>query len=176
MRVARAALPASNARALKLSRLSARNELFSQFSALLREPPVAAWKRERERGSTKDQSVAATAFTTQLVRVDAHFASQNSRVLCGNCPLLPKLHHVHVAARALRGFEVPTNSVRSELDSPLEAALLVFRTCKHCILKVATAHRSNSGSPLALSCASRSLVVLSDAGERELSVEVHVAR
>lgn len=97
-----------NSRASQLA-----SELFSQFSALLREPPApTAGERERSPAQQR-QSAAAIALAAQLARIDAHLASQNSRFLCGDhmtqldCLLLPKLQHVRVAARALRGFEVP---------------------------------------------------------------------
>ncbi|KAG8200716.1 hypothetical protein JTE90_022326 [Oedothorax gibbosus] len=60
----------------------------------------------------KDVSKDASQLEAELTRIDDVLGSKTSRFLCGDqmthldCELLPKIHHIRIAAKALKGFEI----------------------------------------------------------------------
>lgn len=62
----------------------------------------------------KDVSKDPSQLEAELSKIDSYLSSVNYKYLCGDilthldCELLPKLHHLRVAAKALKGFEIPS--------------------------------------------------------------------
>lgn len=60
----------------------------------------------------KDVSKDASQLEAELSKIDAFLSSTHSKYLCGDhmthldCELLPKLHQIRVASKALKGFEI----------------------------------------------------------------------
>lgn len=60
----------------------------------------------------KDVSKDPSQLDAELSKIDNFLSSRNTRYLCGDlmthldCELLPKLHQIRVAAKALKGFDI----------------------------------------------------------------------
>lgn len=61
----------------------------------------------------KDVSKDPSQLEAELAKIDNFLAFRNSKYLCGDhmthldCELLPKLHHIRIAGKALKGFDIP---------------------------------------------------------------------
>lgn len=61
----------------------------------------------------KEVSKDPSQLEAELAKIDSFLASRNSKYLCGehmthlDCEMLPKLHQIRIAAKALKEFDIP---------------------------------------------------------------------